>query len=421
MRRKIGMVRQTRTFYGWWVVAALFVVGMLGPMARYSITAFGPFISQELGWGATPLGLALSISLWVYAIASVPVGWLIDRFGSQRTLILGGLFLLIGLWGFSKVYKLWELYIAIGVLIGIGVSMAHFLTTQSTARKWFKRRAGLAGGILTAAFWVGAGILSPLLTGMAHAWGWRMACLVYGLGTGLIVILLAKLVIRDTPESMGLHPDGIAPSESSQGSARAVSEIAWDVKEALSTFSFWMIFLGYSLIGLSIQGLLGHLVLWGVELGAAKATAGLFLTAFTFSSALAAVLGGWLADQFGKRRVLGTVYTISGLMLIAAWPIIQSSVSLMLFVALFGLVYGVSAGPGLWSAYVGDLFGRAAVGRLFGILTLGYGLIGGSGPLIWGRIHDLGGGYNTACLISALSLLLIVICIALAKGVTKRG
>jgi hypothetical protein len=65
---------RTRLFYGWWVVVALYLVGMLGPMGRYAITAFAPFARQEPGWGATEIGLALSISLWVYAFASMPVG-----------------------------------------------------------------------------------------------------------------------------------------------------------------------------------------------------------------------------------------------------------------------------------------------------------------------------------------------------------
>ncbi|MBW1775141.1 MAG: hypothetical protein JRJ82_19995 [Deltaproteobacteria bacterium] len=58
--------------FWWWVVIALFFVGMLGPMARYTITAFGPFISEELGWGATSIGLALSLSLWIYALVGIP-------------------------------------------------------------------------------------------------------------------------------------------------------------------------------------------------------------------------------------------------------------------------------------------------------------------------------------------------------------
>ena len=89
----------------------------------------------------------------------------------------------------------------------------------------------------------------------------------------------------------------------------------------------------------------------------------------------------------------------------------------MIIFGIFGLTYGISAGPGLWTAYVGDLFGRASVGKLFGILTLGYGVIGGSGPLIWGKIYDVTGSYNLASLLSAICLFLVVLCVWEAKPV----
>lgn len=412
---------QNKIFYGWWVVFALFIVGMLGPMGRYTITAFGPYISEELGWSVTSIGLALTISLWVYAFASIPVGWLIDRIGSRRIVFIGGCLLLVGLWGFSSVSYLWQLYLTLGGIVGLGVSMTHFLTTQSTARKWFTKRAGLAGGILTAAFWIGSGTLSPLLTGLANASGWRTACMIYGLSASIIIILLAILLIRDTPESMGLFPDGESiPSKDERGNVLS-NEITWTVREALGTSSFWMIFLGYSLIGIPGQGLLGHLVLWGVELGSPKASAGLFLSAFTLTLALTSVLGGWLGDKLGKRQVLMIAYGLSALVSVACWRFVQTPESLMVLIAMFGLAYGIAAGPSLWAAHVGDVFGRGSVGKLFGVLTYGYGLIGGSGPLIWGRVHDITGTYNLACLLSSICLVLVVIFLYFAKPVTKAS
>jgi MFS family permease len=405
----------TGLFYGWWVISALFFVGMLGPMGRYTITTFAPFMKQEMGWDATSLGLALSISLGVYALASIPVGWMLDRRGSRPVILLGGCFVLLGLGALSAVRQLWHLYVSAGILVSLGVSMTHFLTTQSTARKWFNRKAGLAAGILTAAFWLGAGILSPVLTGLAGHLNWRTTCLGYAIASGTIIVLLAALVIRDTPESMGLRPDGDNTPEEAQEVRFVTEQADGTVKEVLGTPSFWLILVGYCLLGIPGQGLLGHLVLWGSELGTPKATTGLFLTGFTFACGLTAFVGGWLADAFGKRRVLMGSYALSTIILLVAWLAVGSSRNLFIFAVVFGMVYGVSAGPGLWAAYVGDLFGRANLGRLFGILTLGYGLIGGVGPLLWGKIHDTTGAYNPACLISALCFPVTILCLAAAK------
>lgn len=91
----------------------------------------------------------------------------------------------------------------------------------------------------------------------------------------------------------------------------------------------------------------------------------------------------------------------------------------MLLISVFGLGYGISAGLGLWAANVGGVFGRDSVGKLFGILTYGYGLIGGSGPLMWGKVYDVTGEYNLACLLSAVCFLVVVICLYFAKPVTR--
>jgi MFS family permease len=243
--------------------------------------------------------------------------------------------------------------------------------------------------------------------------------MIYGLSASMIIILLAILLIRDTPESLGLFADGEpAPSIDEKGNVLS-NEITWTVREALGTSSFWMIFLGYSLIGIPGQGLLGHLVLWGVKLGSPKASAGLFLSAFTLTLALTSVLGGWLGDKFGKRQVLMISYGLSALVSVVCWRFVQTPHSLMLLIAMFGLVYGIAAGPSLWAAHVGDVFGRASIGKLLGILTYGYGLIGGSGPLIWGRVYDITGAYNLACLLSAICLVLVVICLYFAKPVNR--
>lgn len=290
---------------------------------------------------------------------------------------------------------------------------------MSTARKWFDRKSGLAGGILTSAFYFGSGLISPFMTASASILDWRATALIYAFSAGFIIMFLAFFVIRNTPESMGLSLDGQTPSPEIRHAARRQAETDSPIQYAIGTFSFWMIFLAYSLIGIPGQGLLGHVVLWGTELGAPVATSGLFLTGYTFGCGVTGIFGGFLADVIGKRVVLFTAYSLSGLVLVVAWMFTKSPWGLMILVVLFGLFYGTAAGPGLWAAYVGDLFGRALVGRLLGIMTLGYGFVGGLGPLIWGKIHDLTGRYNNACLFSAFCFLAIIICVSLARPVTK--
>ena len=85
------MKRQQGIFYGWWVVIALFGVGMVGSMIRYSMTAFFPFISSELGWSRSIIGSAQTLTMLAYALFVPLVGWMLDRIGARKTIFIGGL------------------------------------------------------------------------------------------------------------------------------------------------------------------------------------------------------------------------------------------------------------------------------------------------------------------------------------------
>ena len=395
---RLIMVKQRKIFYGWWVVAALFVVGMFGPMARYSITAFFPFISTEFGWSYSEIGLAQSLSLWIYSLFVILSGWMIDRIGSRKTILVGGLFCLVGWLLLSTVRSLWQLYLYYGLVMAIAVSMTHFVPIQATQRKWFTKRAGLAGGILTCAFAVGTAIFSPLLTWMADSSGWRTASVTCALAFSIPIMLVAHFVIRDTPESMGLNPDGKS-LELVSHDGQATIKHDWDVKDAVKTPQFWLLFTTYSAMGIALNGLMAHLVMWGVDLGSAVATSGIFITLLNAPSIVTRVGGGWLGDKCEKKKVMIVSAFLSVFIMLWGWQGIHSGNQLLIFALIAGMTYALPVG--LFAPYLGDLFGRANVGSLFGILTMGWGLIGGFGPMLWGIIFDTTGSYNPACLMSA--------------------
>jgi len=404
-------------FYGWWVVAALFLVDMFGPMGRYSLTALAPFIQEELLWTKSQIGMAFSIHLWVYSLLVLLVGWMVDRIGSRRVIFLGGLVLLIAVTLLSRLSTLWQLYLVFGVITALGVSMTHFVPNQATARKWFIKKAGLASGIIAAAFGVGAAILAPVLTGLAGSIGWRTTWFICALGFGIIIMLLAWLVIRDTPESMGLHPDGVAEVPPEVDAASSVAgEAVWSPREALRTSSFWLLFVAYSLSVIPILGMLTQVVMWGVDLGEPLATAGIFMTAFMLPSVLTRILGGWLGDRYGKRRMLIFGCWASLLIMVGAWLTVSSRSSLFIVAILFGISHGLLFA--LVVPYLGDLYGRASLGTLVGILAFGSTFIGGFGPLIWGRIADITVSYNLACLVSAIAYAIAIVALMLLKPET---
>jgi len=159
--------------------------------------------------------------------------------------------------------------------------------------------------------------------------------------------------------------------------------------------------------------MLTQLVMWGVDLGEPLATAGIFMTAFTLPSIPLKILGGWLGDRYGKRRLMILANCMSFLIMGGAWLTIGSRSSLFIIAVLFGMSYGLPIA--LFVPYLGDLYGRASLGTLVGILTFGSGFIGGSGPLMWGSIADITGSYNPACLVSAIAYAIAIVALILIK------
>jgi len=389
------LVKQQHIFYGWWLVVGLFIIGMLGPIGRFSMTAFIPFIIKDLGWSRATIGFAQSLTLWMYAIFVLLSGYMVDKIGGRKTFLIGGITTLAGWMLLSTVKSPWQLYLYYGVLMALAVSMTHYVPSLSTSRKWFRKRAGLVAGVIASAWAAGSAIFMPVMTGLADSHGWRYTSLVCGICFSVVIILLAFFIVRDSPESMGLHPDdeNMAPSSGNL----VIKETSWTVKEAIKTSQLWLLFTAYSVSSIGVSGVLAHIVMWGVDLGSPEATAGIFVTAFTAPFIISTVGGGWLGDRYGRKRLMLIGLTLSAFAMVYGWQVARTQESLMAFAIFIALSHGLQIA--LYVPYLGDLFGRAHIGSLFSIITLGYGLIGGSGPFIWGKVFDVFGNYNVACLI----------------------
>lgn len=412
------MFRQRKIFYGWWVVIALFLIGMLGPLARNVMAAFFPFISSDMEWSRLTIGLAQSLSLWAYAFFVLLSGRMTDRLGSRKTIFLGGLLCLGGWVLLSTVQSLWQLYLYYGLIMALAVSMTHFVPLQATARKWFTRRAGLATGIVVSAHSAGVSIFIPLLTTMSSTFGWRNTSMICAFAFGITIMLIASLIIRNTPESIGLHPDGEC-STSASNSSPAIIEQSWTVKEAVKTPQLWLLFVVYGVAGIPWHGMLSHLVMWGVDTGSTMAAAGIFLTALMVASIISKIGGGWLGDKYRKKHVIITGYLFCLLVMLWGWHGIHTTQHLITFALLMGI--GAGFPIGLYTPYLGDLFGRANVGSLFGILTMGHALIGGCGPLLWGKVFEISGSYNLTCIVSVGCYAIAILAASLIKPTATKA
>jgi MFS family permease len=411
------LTKKQPIFYGWWIIVGLFAIDLVASLGRYNLAAFLPFMMDELGWSRETISLAQSMAIWLYAAFVLLSGVLVDRIGSRKTFLIGGALTILGWVLFSAVQAPWQLYLYYGVLLSLAVGMSHYVPVMATARKWFRKRAGVVAGVTGSAWAVGNSIFVPVMTGMADSQGWRHTSLVLGICFGTLIILCALFIIRDTPESVGLRPDGEA-SPSIADPAASV-EVSWDVKRALKTSQFLLLFIAYAVYNIGLNGVVAHVVTWGTELGSPEATAGIFFTAFAAPWMLGSIAGGWLGDKYGKNRVMRIGLIIATAAMLYGGLGVHSQPGLM------ACAIGVGLGTGLqvplYVPLLGDLFGRARIGSLFGIITFGYGLIGGWGPLIWARLREATGYYNTAALVSTVCYAIAIVAIFMVRPMKAGG
>jgi len=395
----------------------LFMIDAVASLGRYNLAAFLPFIMSDLGWARETISLAQSIAIWLYALFVVLSGVLVDRIGSRKIFLIGGVITILGWVLFSAVQSPWQLYLYYGVLLSLAVGMTHYVPVMATTRKWFRKRAGVVAGITGSAWAVGNSIFLPVMTGMADSHGWRYTSWILGICFGAVIILCALFIIRDTPESVGLRPDGEVSPPAADPTASV--EVSWDVKRALKTSQFLLLFITYSVYNIGLNGLVAHVVAWGTDLGSPEATAGIFFTAFAAPWILGCIAGGWLGDKYGKTRVMPIGLIIATAAMFYGWLGVHTQQGLMVFAIGVGLGTGLQV-P-LYVPLLGDLFGRAHVGSLFGILTFGYGVIGGWGPLIWATLREATGYYNVAALVSVVCYAIAVVAILLVRPMRAGG
>jgi MFS family permease len=405
------LTKKQPIFYGWWVVVGLFAIDIVASLGRYNLAAFLPFIMEDLGWSRETISLAQSIAIWLYALSVVLSGILVDRIGSRKTFLIGGAITIVGWVMFSTAQSPWQLRLYYGVLLALAVGMTHYVPVMATIRKWFVKRAGMVAGVTGSAWALGNAIFMPVMTGMADSYGWRYTSLVLGICFGALIVLCALFIVRDTPESMGLRPDGDASQPAADPAASV--EISWDVKVAVKTPQFLLLFTSYSVYNIGLNGLVAHAVTWGTELGCPGASAGIFSTVFAVGWMLGSVAGGWLGDKYGKGWVMPIGLIIATAAMLYGGLGVRTQPGLMVLSICVGVGTGLQV-P-LYAPLLGDLFGRARVGSLFGILTFGYGLIGGWGPLIWASLRETTGSYNDAALVSTVCYAIAAVALLLVR------
>ena len=385
-------------YYGWVhvFIAALAMVGTL------------PGRTQGLGLITEPLLRDLQIdrvhfariNLWatlIGALFSVGVGRLIDRFGSRIVLTAVSVSLASVVFGMSAMHSVVAIAILITLTRGFGQS-ALSVVSITMVGQWFVRRLNLAMAVYTVALSIGFMLAFPLIGAIVLSKGWRTAWWIIGLGLLFVLAPLALLLVRRSPESMSIDPDG----ESSEDQPSAID---YTLSEALSTPSFWVFGIASAIYGLIASGiaLFNESILAERHFDASTYYRSLVIVALT--SLVGNFLGGWIASKWKMNRLLSLAMVLLAGSL-AALPHVSTQMHVAIYAAVMGLAGGfvIVIFFSFWSA----AYGRKNLGKIQGVAQALTVIASALGPLLLAETVSRTGSY------ASIFYLLTVVVIVLA-------
>ncbi len=389
-------------YFGWIVVAGVFFMVAASCGSFYSFGVFFVPIMNEFGWARGTISGVFFVSGIVYALSVPLIGMMADRFGFKWVSIVTAAMMGLGFILGSRVQTIWQMYLVIGLLPGIGACAAIPLPLSIVAN-WFVKRQGIALGVASAGIGVGAAFMPLLVTAIETRLEWRTAMFVVGALILVIYIPIALLVIRQPDSAYVAAHEGSLPPETSPNNGKNVRDIS--LVQALKTVPFWSLFIIFGFVILCLALIITHLVPYARDTGISPMNAASLLTIMGLSSIVGRLAAGFLSDRIGASRVIFFCLAVQGIMILA----LSRMNSLELFY-LFALIFGVAYGGNLVMIprLTASIFGVKSMGAIYGGLSVADGIGFAIGPVLAGFLFDLSGNYNNAFLVTAGGMLIAV-------------
>jgi predicted MFS family arabinose efflux permease len=336
---------------GWSILCGAAVMLSLAMGMRQSLGLFQPQMIRDIGVTAAQFSFAIAIQNIVWGLTQPFIGMAADRWGARPIAVAGVLLYAAGLGLAIVAHSSWVLTLGIGVAIGVALSCtASNIAMSVTSRTVAPARRSLAMGAVSAFGSIGLMLAAPLAQALISSQGWQI-------GLGAFLVLAAVML----PAAwMAGAADRITVDAG--GNAQSVGEA---VREAAGHTGYVVMAIAFFVCGLQLVFLTTHLPtyldLCGMDpgLGAqALAMIGLFNVGGSY-------LFGWLGGRHSKRALLGGIYVLRSLFMVAYFIVPPTPASTLVFAAAMGTLW-LGVVP-LVSGLVVHLFGLRYMATLSGI------------------------------------------------------
>jgi len=402
-------------FYGWVILpVASLAMFASGPGQTYSVSLFVDPLIDDLGWSRTLISSLYTAGSLSAAGLMMLVGRLLDRYGARTMLfVIGGLFGLAAL-GMSRVDDPVQLYVGFTAIRTLGQGSLILIPTTLIAL-WFVRLRGKAMALNSIGIVASQAIFPPFIHYLITELGWRGAWIAISFVIWATLLVPAACLIRRTPESVGLTPDGdidYALSTDQAGPSSCLVQIDFTLREALGTRSFWLLLFAGSSQSLIGTALVFHQVSFFNSMGLGAGVAALALSVMAPLALIGNFVAGFLVDKFPNRFLLAWAQV--AMILALVWTFfISDRWEALLYGGMLGFGGGLfmNINGVIWPNY----YGRAYLGSIRGVTTTAMVGFAAMGPLPFGLLYDFTGDYTVPILIF---LLLPVACAIAAVKAT---
>jgi sugar phosphate permease len=384
----------SRVFYGWWIVVLGSLINGIGlGIIYHSVTIFFLPLKRDLGVSSAAISLLYGAARLEGGFDGPVVGYLVHRFGSRRLIMIGAILAGIGFIILSTVHDFITFLLIYVLLISFGNNAGFFHPVTTAVNKWFIRKRGISFSIVSASGNIGGMVMAPVLSYIILNFGWRYGAVFAG-SMIMLVALPSAWRFKNSPEEMGLLPDGKPPLDIPAGESFAANqeaaEVNFTVKEALRSLQFWLLMTSISLRLVVTIAMNIHFVPILVWRGMNEATSAYLVSLMALSCIFSTLAFGWLGDRWNKSLLcsLGIIPAI-----IAMMGLILSQAPVVLYLFPIGFALTMGTAPLNW-ALIGDLFGRGSYATVRGIMAVGYGTATFFSPIFAGWVFDHTGSYT---------------------------
>lgn len=366
------VVRYRRTMVAVMGAGCMLLFLTFGTRATFGL--FLPPVSADLGWGREVFALAIAIQNIVVGAAQPFVSAYADRFGTGRTVVIGGLSYAAGLWVMANATGPSDAYLGLGLMVGLGLSGTSFaIVFAAIGRVTPDRHRSFALGATGSIGSIGQFAMVPLGQAFLDGYGWSTTFLI--LSVGVLVSVALAGVVKGRPEE--------------QASPQSLGEA---LCEARDHTGYRLLIGGFFVCGFHVAYVGTHFPAYVTDKGLAPEYGAWALSLVGLFNIVGSFAAGYLGGKFSKRRILSYIYASRAVLFTAFVLLPTTEASVLVFGATMGLLW-LSTVP-LTSALVAQIFGARYMGTLFAIVFLSHQIGSFLGAWLGGYVYDLTGSYD---------------------------